>query len=215
MKTLLTILFIFLIFSIKAQMQPDPIPFRKGEKWGFCDRGKKIIIPIQFEEVMPFEEGLAKVKMNGTWGMIDKNGREIIKCQFSEIQSFKSGFCLTSKQSKWGAVDRYGKEVVPCQFEEVVFLCDKFFKAKKGNTFALYSDARELLSTVCEEITVLKDEIVRFKMQGKWGFISKPKNEIIQAKYEGLSEFVNGLAKVSKNGKSGYVDTNGIEFFED
>ncbi|GAB4336331.1 MAG: hypothetical protein OHK0038_14530 [Flammeovirgaceae bacterium] len=215
MKTFISFFCILLIFNAKAQILPDPIPYRKGDKWGYSDKSKKIIIPIQFEEACPFEEGLAKVKMNGNWGFIDKNGREFVKCQYSEIQSFKNGYSIVGKHGKWGVVERNGREVVPCQFDEVTHICEKYFRAKKGNSFVICTEGRELLSTACEEVTSLKDEVLRFKAEGKWGFISKTRGEIIHPKYEELSEFVNGLAKVLKNGKIGYVDINGVEFFED
>jgi len=48
------------------------IPYRKGDKWGYCDWNKKIVIPIQYDDVDFFREGLARVEINGKYGYIDK-----------------------------------------------------------------------------------------------------------------------------------------------
>ena len=50
----------------KSDLQlPDLIPYRKGDKWGFCDKDKNIIILLKYDDVYKFKDGLAKVKLNG------------------------------------------------------------------------------------------------------------------------------------------------------
>jgi len=44
---------------------------------GFCDRNKKIVIPIKYDFAGVFSEGLAPVNLNGKWGFIDKRGKRI------------------------------------------------------------------------------------------------------------------------------------------
>jgi hypothetical protein len=75
--------FVFVKF-IKPNITPNTkketiatlIPYRKGDKWGYCDRNKKIVIPIQYDGAMPFNEGLARVKVKGKWGYIDTKGTQ-------------------------------------------------------------------------------------------------------------------------------------------
>ncbi|MGC9000874.1 WG repeat-containing protein, partial [Caldisericum sp.] len=43
------------------------IPYRKGDKWGFCDRNKKLVIPAVYDGADPFSQGLARVEVNGKW----------------------------------------------------------------------------------------------------------------------------------------------------
>ncbi len=74
------LMFIFLNSGLlTAQTLPNPpelIPYRKGDKWGFCDRNKKIVIGCKYDFAGPFSEGLSIVKLNGKWGFIDANGNE-------------------------------------------------------------------------------------------------------------------------------------------
>ena len=49
---------------------PDLIPYRKGDKWGFCNRKKEIVIECVYDEVGLFKEGLARVEKNKNHNLI-------------------------------------------------------------------------------------------------------------------------------------------------
>jgi len=54
-------IFVIVVLSIGdilSQETPNLIPYRKGKKWSFCDRNKKIIIPIVYDEANSFRDGL-------------------------------------------------------------------------------------------------------------------------------------------------------------
>lgn len=59
-----------------------PIPFRKGDKWGFSDKNKKLIIDAKYDEALQFIEGLAAIKLNDKWGIIDKTGKQVIPLKY-------------------------------------------------------------------------------------------------------------------------------------
>lgn len=84
-------------------MLPELIPYRKGNKWGFCDKNKNIKIECRYGKVRPFKEGLAAVTYDGDypkWGFIDKNGNEVIKCRYKKVTPFSNGYsCVTIKNS--------------------------------------------------------------------------------------------------------------------
>ena len=48
-----------------------------------------------------------------------------------------------------------------------------------------------------------------FRKNGKWGFLSSERKEVVPAIYDSVGSFREGLADVSKNGKFGFVDTTG------
>ncbi|MDP3284716.1 MAG: WG repeat-containing protein, partial [Desulfobacterales bacterium] len=58
-----SILLLLFFFSLISQLAfcegaklPDLIPYRKGTKWGFCDKNKKIVIPCKYDRTMPFNK---------------------------------------------------------------------------------------------------------------------------------------------------------------
>ena len=102
-------------------------------KWGFCDENKNIIIPLSYEEIRPFAEGLSAVKKNNLWGFINQYGREVIKCEYFEVCSFReemAAVCkpkIVGKSSSgedfftegWGFINSIGKTIVECIYDKV------------------------------------------------------------------------------------------------
>ena len=66
---------------------------KKGGKWGYIDGYGKVIIPLEYEEVRNFSEGLAAVRKDGKWGYINPKNEIVIPIEFTnkEVGSFKNG----------------------------------------------------------------------------------------------------------------------------
>ncbi|HEY5122649.1 MAG TPA: WG repeat-containing protein, partial [Ignavibacteria bacterium] len=90
------IFFLFDIQNIAAQIDSssqlsDLIPYRSGDKWGFCDKNKRIIIPVKYDDVRNFREELAPVKLNDKWGFVNKESMEIIPPKYENVWAFSEG----------------------------------------------------------------------------------------------------------------------------
>lgn len=59
-------------YDIVSCLENGLASVRQNGKSGFIDKTGNIIIPIQYDDTMPFSENLAPVKKNGKWGFIDK-----------------------------------------------------------------------------------------------------------------------------------------------
>ena len=49
----------------------------------------------------------------------------------------------------------------------------------------------------------------------KWGFIDKKGKQVIPFKYNYVQPFYNGKTKVELDGRNGYIDKNGSEYWND
>ena len=100
------------------------IPYRKGDKWGFCDRNKRIIIACVYEFIYPFSEGLAEVVIKHYFndcpnddryiflrGFINKIGEIIIPCIYDMAEKFNEGLAHI-KRGSWQFIDKTGKEII-------------------------------------------------------------------------------------------------------
>jgi hypothetical protein len=47
----------------------------KDGKWGFIDKTGRVVIPLIYDYVEPFHEGLCRFLKDGKYGFIDKTGR--------------------------------------------------------------------------------------------------------------------------------------------
>jgi len=60
-----------------------------------------------------------------------------------------------------------------------------------------------------EELREFSEGLVAVKINGKWGYMDKKGNIVIDCLYESAGEFSEGLVAVQKDGKYGYINNNG------
>ena len=58
--------------------EPFLIPYRKGNKWGYCDGNKNIVIDCVYDRTYVFREGLACVELNQKMGFVNSIGQVVI-----------------------------------------------------------------------------------------------------------------------------------------
>ncbi len=85
------------VLSLQAQ---ELIPYRKGDRWGFCTPDKKVVVPPKYDYAGYFREGLARVKLNGKWGYVDKTGREVIPPKYDDSWDFREGLARVERNGK-------------------------------------------------------------------------------------------------------------------
>lgn len=211
MKTLKTItiatFLLFAIINVQAQAydhafkesegmrevgldcEQDWLGFYSCEKYGFIeDKTNKVVVPLKYDRVWSFSEGVAKVKLNDKYGFIDKTGKEIIAIKYNEISNFSEDGLAWVRiridsypNSKYGFINKTGKEITAIKYD--------------------------LLSTFGEG----EDGLAMVQLKNKGGFIDKNGNEVIPLQYDGISPFEKGKAQVKLNGRIYYIDKNGNE----
>ena len=77
------------------------IPYRKGDKWGFCTPDKKMVVQPKYDDAWSFSEGLAWVKLNGKVGFIDKTGKEIVTPKYDYALYFSEGLAGVKLNGKY------------------------------------------------------------------------------------------------------------------
>ena len=66
-----------------------------------------IVIAPQYEEVRPFEDGYAAVKLNGKWGYINENGEMVIEPRYDWAGYVSEGVAVTLVSGE--CVDGFGE----------------------------------------------------------------------------------------------------------
>ena len=68
---------------------------------------------IEYDEVEPFLEGLARVTLNGKYGVIDNTGKIIVPLEYESPSNFSEGLAPVFLNGKWGFIDKTGKIIAP------------------------------------------------------------------------------------------------------
>lgn len=175
---------------------PELIPYRKGDKWGFCDKKKNIIIECMYDikawyyGTAIFSECLVEVYLNGKGGYINNKGEQVLPFIYDFTTPFKDGLAIVTikeqlyGQSRFNVINENGNIIAPNYF--------RIFEFSEG--LALASKFQEL----------------------DYGFINEQGEEVIPMRYGNMtSSFSEGFAKVQKDdGTYGFIDKKGNEAFD-
>lgn len=173
-----------------AVKKDELIPFESGDKFGYRTVLGDIKIPPQFENAGPFKEGMGKVgEYKGTWyykgmprhtyfwGYINEIGETLIDCKYINTYPFYEGVTLVQNPDpenlhhKWST-----KEARWC-------LIDKKGQKVGSNKFEWAKGFSEGLAAV--------------QKNGKYGFINTAGVLVIEPKFDNVTDFKNGIARVT------------------
>lgn len=114
-----TILFVGLSSFTYGQ---DLFPYRQGEKWGFCDSTKKIVISPKYQSAEIFSRcNIATVQLNDKYGFINKAGKEITEIKYDRWGFFWYNHTYVWLNNKVGVIDTNGKEIIPIAYDDISF----------------------------------------------------------------------------------------------
>jgi len=214
------------------------IPFRKGDKWGFCDVNKKLVIEAMYDEAEPFSEGLARVHLKGECTFIDRTGEKVNPFQICKPSgrhlpgltkvrdTYHSNYKVTDKNEnellavrlndKYGFTDRNGKEIIHPQYDDVTSFNEGLAAVQLGEKCGFIDKTgNEVISPKYDSAYTFSEDLAAVSggAYSKWGYIDKTGKVIIQLKYDDARSFRGGLAEVLGD-KWFYIDKNGTEYYE-
>jgi len=209
-----------------------------SDLWGFINIKGETIIPLTYNWVADFENGLCRVEKNGQQLVINKSGDIIFNHQ--DVYLFSIGLLkLNALQDKTYTYNIDSKtEIIPINAE--------FIKIKNGNKYGLINTKGEtVLPTIFSDIqvgtssktfAVVKDKIIKIihigkgtysvdkkilstegfynefavmkYNNGRFGAIDNQGKIRIAPQYEYIRPFENDVAVIKLNGKWGIIDKN-------
>ena len=191
---------------------PTLIPYRKGDKWGFCDKDKNIVIPVKYDGAWTYSEGLAGVILDNKQGLIDKTGKEVVPIKYDEVWDFSEGLAIVGLNEKYGVIDKKGKEVIPLKYDYVENFSEGLTRVKlNGKVSFIDKNGKEITPIKYDGTSYFSEGLAKVESNGKYGFIDKTGKEVIPLKYDSADNFSEGLAMIRLNGKYGFINKTGKE----
>lgn len=188
------------------------IPYNEGEAWGFTDANGKVVIKALYDEILPFSEGFAAVRINQKWGFIDRSGNFVVKPnKYDSVGSFSEGKAYVRLGNRCGFIDGQGTEVIkPNQLFGAGKYSDGLAVACIDQLYGYLDHAGEVAIDFKYDFAWdFDDGMARVHKNNKYGLIDKTGKEVIPVQYDHISPFNDGVALLKKNNTWGLVDTNG------
>ena len=82
-----------------------------NNKYGYVNKSGEEVIPLKYDGVANFSEGLAGVKLNGKWGYVNQSGVEVIPLIYDDADNFKEGKAQVKLNGRYFYIDKNGNEI--------------------------------------------------------------------------------------------------------
>lgn len=201
--------------KLLALSEAELIPYRKGDKWGFCTPDKRMVIECLYENVGFFSEGLAAVKQNKKWGYINIKGEVKIPCIYEMAYGFYCG--AASVYINKGGTPYYidkDRKLLFTHTQKLLINRENIKNSKevrricRNEKWGFAIGENIIIECKYDEANQFGDGLASVRINGKWGFIDKNDKVFIPFMYSGAGYFRDGLANVCKRGKHGFIDKN-------
>jgi hypothetical protein len=118
--------------------------FYKDLKYGFLDKTGKEVIPAQYDTVLDFSEGWARVSQRmdlnsntarlegGIHGYINHLGEWTLQPKARMGYSFSNGYARVFENGKWGFMNTNGTMVIPAEYDKAEDFMRGMARVQKG-----------------------------------------------------------------------------------
>ena len=205
----------------------------KNKEWGFIDTSGKLSIPCQFEDIKFFEQESCVVKADKKWGLINKQGKWEIENRFEHLSAFSFGLAIAEtksgiifKDERKFVIDKKGDKIIDLPKEW------KWFQPVSNNLILIgtssgYPGERtygfmDLNGRIVSKPQFYTDSDNLFDVgefsegmlpvrnkNGVKGFINEEGELVIPLRFKSTTAFKNGIAKVSTENETFYIDKSG------
>lgn len=182
-----------------------------GTKYGVVNQDGKIIIEEKYAYIeYLFENYFVASLDNGKLGVIDDADNQVVEIKYDSVQQIAGKDIVQATMSDGNMVEFYDKNMKKiCSMTNVsnVDVEDEFVR--------IYNDVEsKYFDNSGKEISNFEaypnNRLFAKAENGKWGFVDKTGNIVVDFQYDEVSEFNEyGFAAVLKDGKWGSLNENG------
>lgn len=155
------------------------------------------------------------VSNNRKYGVIDSKGHEVIPLVHDEIQYVvnEKDPVPVKKGNKFGYIYN-SKEVIPFIYDAALPFKDGIARVKKDNKYHYIDVQNKVICSFQHDggwngRVYFSYDLSVFKLKGKYGYINKKGEIVIEPIYQKANNFKEGIALIQKNDLFGFINTKG------
>lgn len=180
-------------------------------RWGFMDQQGKIVILDRFDEVRPFSDSLALVRLSGRWGYIDHAGEWVVENKYRAAWPFEQAIArVQNDEGLFGFIKKDGTMLIDFQWQEASDFHEGLAVVRKEQLYGCIDTSGQLLIAAdYERISRFKNGLAIAKKNGRYGMIDQTGNTKLAFEFDQLKAYHNHYARAKANGLYGYLDQKG------
>jgi hypothetical protein len=203
------------------EMSEELYIIKQANLYGAMDEYGQKIYPCKFEKLGDLKNKCAYYQLEGKYGFITKTGY-VHKPEFEWISDFSSNeIAIYKLNNKFGLIKNNGKVLLDPKYDQIQLCTNNIYLIVLNNLYGFYSSGACFLSEVIYDYE--KERNIKFYTNGSvLKLLKKPalpagkKSEALMDlngrisidfnTYQEIGFASNGLIRVKKNNKYGYVD---------
>ena len=192
-----------------VKVMQDKILTEKDGLMQVLDASGKPVLKQDYEKIKLATDGYYIVKDKGLYGLLDENGTTVIGAKYTKLKPSEKKTYIARESDKDYLIDlAEGKEYGP--YDRI--------RGHQGYSLLTYTGQQyqlvDLNTKAPRVITVEALEPVgaglwKYRTGRRWGLMDAEGRKLIDAQYDLINRYSDGLVGVSKDDIWGYLDTSG------
>lgn len=175
------------------------------------------ILPLEFLTARTPSENIIPVQNEAGWRYFDYSNGEYLSGIYQDASAFYNGVAAVQTNGSWVLINSKGESVCNTHFDDIKlqssgdFCYDGVMIASVNGVYGIYDERGNKTSDFqsAEMDVYLGGQIAYKDRNGKWGFIDRTGEIVIQPKYDGAKSFSSGLAGVKTGESWGFINQDG------
>ena len=165
---------------------------------------------LKFDDVWNFNEGFAKVQLNGKENFINTEGQLLSQQWFDNMGDFNEGFAKVEINGKENFINAEGQLLSKQWLDDVGNFTGGFAIVwlNRKNNF-INTEGQIVSNQWFDSVWNFNEGFAKIQLNGKYNFINTEGQLLFQLWFDDAGDFSNGLAAVKLNGKWNYINTEG------
>ena len=188
------------------------IAITNEEKFMVFDNSSNELKDKQYEYLEYIYDDCFIAYSDKKFGVVDSNGNIIIDFKYDLIQKIPNSKLVQAKNLTKNTTDFLLKdELITSMKNAEIELFDKYIAVKSDTEIEYLNYQGKIL----ENKELFEKELYAYTKDGKWGFINKNGDIVVDIQYDFVTELNEyGFAGVKKDGKWGVINSKGEEVIE-
>jgi len=221
------LIFLSLFGKTDTKEYPYLVPYLKGDKWGFCDINKNIVVEPVYDDADLIKNERGWAKKENKLALIDlENGKRLTDFEFDDFYNrIEHGYIEVYKGNKYTLIDyKNGKPLTNLEFDDIlplIFVMDgplfPYLKVEKDSLKGVIDTLGNIIVPLeYDRLSVasleLKEKFYIGEKNKKWWLISSMGKVLSNRGYDKIFPiWDSNFVEVELNGKVGYIDNTGEE----
>ena len=193
------------------------VPFEENGRWGYANASGKPVVPARYAAASPFQAGQAVVAKDGAYGFMNEQGKEVVPPAYDALNPYVGGFARARVGDAYTFLDENGQEFDHFYFNALDFAEGHAAVLDHRGWYYINGPTEPAKPVIFSEAYSFVDGLARVRLPDGYTFITPDYLDAPEdgtkpfGRYALATDFADGRARVTQNGRSYLIDKHGEE----